>query len=159
MVNWGIRAAFVCALASLVGLAWGYQNGLGSSRGRTELEHGIHLPPSAHEFQCKGDAWGGFLVLGARALFLIDVSDLPSLLKELDIQEQNLLLDSSDGDVEQASLTSATPTRGGFRQSWAGVAEPLGNIVCASPRGDSLDVELWQVRDNLVAVNLHTDWN
>lgn len=97
--------------------------------------------------------------LGARALFLIDVSDLPSLLENLDIQEQNLLLADSPGEDRSAILQSATPTRGGFRQMWDGSAQPLGSVVCSSSRGDSLEVEFWKVHDGLVAVNLHTDWN
>jgi len=159
MISWAIRAAFVCVLSSIVGLAWGYENGLASSRSRCEREHGIQLPASARDFQCKGDAWGGFMDMGARALFLIDVSDLPSLLKELDIHEKNLLLADSPNAGLNSAFKSNTPTRGGFRQIWDGDAEPMGTVQCGSKRGDSLNVALWQVRHGLVAVNLHTDWN
>ena len=97
--------------------------------------------------------------VGARALFLIDVSDLPSLLKELDISEKNLLLADTSNEGLNTDFASDTPTRGGFRQIWEGDAEPMGTARCGSKRGDSLNVGLWQVRDGLVAVNLHTDWN
>ena len=74
-------AAFVAVLVWLV-----IRN---DPRTRAEREHGITLPLSAHNIQCKGDAWRGFLDRGAATMFEMSTNEWTAL--EVDSGELRVL--------------------------------------------------------------------
>ena len=153
---WVARVGVVLGISTVLCLAWSYENGLGSCRKRAEREHGITLPSSAQEIQCRGDAWGGFLDSGARALFVMDHTELDDFYSGLQIEDR-VFLDRAEIAGDDAYLTQ--PRKAGFDTSWHDEATLLEKLICYSPRGDSLDVVLWRLADDRVAVHLHTDWN
>src|SRR4051794_20168333 len=55
-------------------------------RSRIEHEHGVHLPDSASDFECKGDAQRGFLDRGASSAFLISSNDLAGFVSQLKVR-------------------------------------------------------------------------
>src|ERR1700730_789573 len=82
-----IMLIIVATLACGFGLlfVFGY---VGSSGVRVSREHGLKVPPSAHNFVCGGDAWMHRLSdSGAASAFEMKSSDLPGFLSQLKIQE------------------------------------------------------------------------
>jgi hypothetical protein len=148
MAVWLLRISTLACAGALVAFAWGYENGLCSSRARAEKEHGIALPSSATHIRCRGDAWGGFLDRGARAAFLMNSADLPFFLRQLDVRTNAVA-------VSYFRLPEDLAAEVGAAES----TTLLEALTCRSPRGNQLDVKVWRVKSDTLAVNLHTDWN
>jgi hypothetical protein len=127
-------------------LAFGF---VGNSAARIRREHGLNVPPTAHSFVCGGDAWAHrFMDSGAASAFEMASSDLPSFLSQLKIQNIH------DGDCCILPVNS----RYQIRRPWtSGVA--LKTYRCASPTGDSLEIQIWKVDATTTGVLLYTDWN
>jgi hypothetical protein len=122
---------------------------LGSSGIRITREHGLRLPQSAHSFVCGGDAWmHSFSDSGAASAFEMASSDLPSFLSQLKIRETR----------EGASSIFPADPQYQIPPPWtSGVL--LKTYHCASPTGNSLDVQVWEVDAVTTGVLLYTDWN
>jgi len=122
---------------------------VGSSGVRVRREHGLEIPPTAHSFVCGGDAWmHRFMDSGAASAFKMASSDLPSFLTQLK------LLETHDGDCRILPINSQYQ----IRRPWtSGIASKT--YRCASPTGDSLEVQIWKIDAATVGVILYTDWN
>jgi len=122
---------------------------VGNSAVRVSREHGLNIPPTAHSFVCGGDAWAHrFMDSGAASAFEMASSDLPSFLSQLKIQETH------EGDCCILPMNSQYQ----IRRPWtSGVA--LKTYRCASPTGDSLEIQIWKVDAATIGVLLYTDWN
>ena len=155
-------------LAALVPFC-GCKSSPGSPRDRAEREHGITLPASAGNIQCRGDASRGFLDRGASTLFEMKPRDLDSFLSQLTINTRNGPAVAGPGDPcvngwnvwPQSSPTfvPGNDVYGGFTSTWQGPAVPSEMLSCNSLVGDWLHVELWNVSTNCIVVKMFTDWN
>jgi hypothetical protein len=122
---------------------------VGDSAVRIRREHGLKLPSSASQFECKGDAWITIMDRGASSTFVMARSDMPSFVAQLKIR------DSSTGAV-----TSIFPGNAQYQVSapWR-TGVPIATHYCRSPTGDSLAVQFWSIDEARVGVCLYTDWN
>lgn len=122
---------------------------VGDSAVRIRREHGLRLPPSASQFECRGDAWISILDRGASSTFVMARSDMASFVAQLKIRE------SSTGVV-----TSIFPGNAQYQVSapWR-TGTPIATHHCQSPTGDSLSVQFWSIDESRVGVCLYTDWN
>lgn len=151
----------------LLGLAlqWALQ-----PRHRAEREHGLRLPGTARQIQCRGDAWKGFLDRGAVALFQLPSGELPGFLGQLSIRSESAPAHAT-GDplvngwnvwpTGSATFVPGNSKFGNLQKTWAGSAKPVRMLSCDSPKGDWLHVELWELdsTDSEALVKLYTDWN
>ena len=138
-------------------------------RDRAEREHGIALPASASNIQCRGDASRGFLDRGASSLFEMKPENLDRFLSQLSINSRNGPAKTGPGNPCQNGYNvwpqgspTAVPTNeqyGGFNVTWQGAAVPSEMLSCQSPVGDYLHVEIWNVGTNCIVVKMYTDWN
>jgi hypothetical protein len=122
---------------------------VGDSAVRIRREHGLQLPPSASQFECKGDAWITIMDRGASSTFVMARSDMATFVAQLKIRE------SSTGAV-----TSIFPGNRQYQISapWR-TGVPIATHYCRSPKGDSLAVQFWSIDETRVGVCLYTDWN
>jgi hypothetical protein len=166
----GIAILFLVAIAIAVVLGVSaYEKGCCSSQSRAEREHGITLPSSTRDIQCRGDAWVGVMDRGASTMCQMASSDLPSFLSPLTITFRCGPTKSGPGDpcvngwnVWPDSSPTAVPGNeeyGGFTKTWQGAAMPIEMLSCQSPVGDSLHVEVWSVETTSLVIKLYTDWN
>jgi len=114
-------------------------------RSRIEHEHGLRLPTSASEFECRGDAARGFLDRGAASAFTVATNDLAGFLAQLTVR---------------TSLQTFIPGNSQYQlhAAWRR-GSPLATYSCASAVGDWLHVEVWPIDSTRVGVSLYTDWN
>ena len=75
----------VCVLALI---AWRIMSPVSDPRTRAEREHGIRLPASARNIQCRGDASRGVLDRGAATMFEMSTNDLTAFVAQLRIKSQ-----------------------------------------------------------------------
>lgn len=140
------------------------------NRRRAEVEQGMKLPASARNFQCKGDAHRGFLDRGSLVMFEMSRSELSPFVKTLPIKDRCLPLSNSGDPTKNGYAGSAwgkntsvvTPGNeqyGGLRKTWSGLATPMEAFGCASPVGDWLCVQLWELENGDLLVKMYTDWN
>ena len=118
---------------------------VGDSANRIRREHGLQLPASASEFECKGDAWISFLDRGAASAFEISTNDLAAFVAQLRLNP---------------SGTKFIPGNSQYRlhAPWR-AGNSLATYSCDSPTGDWLYVEIWPINAFRVGVCLYTDWN
>lgn len=142
----------VLAVLSLAGLIVfeGWTIGWSNTRLRAEMSHGMSLPPSAHDIQCRGDA---LTSIGDRAeitWFQISSGDLKPFLA-------GLASSSTTRPVFGASLGNAEYT--GHQKTWTG-PQTLNQIFqCRSPAGDFLIIEVWDLPGGEHLIKMYTDWN
>ncbi len=138
-------AVFVMGLLALPFFA-GF---VGDSAVRIRREHGLQLPLSASQFECRGDAWISIIDRGAASTFVMARSDMASFISQVRVRE------SSSGVV-----TSIFPGNPQYQVSapWR-TGTPLETHYCQSPTGDSLSVQFWSIDESQVGVCLYTDWN
>ena len=165
-----MRKFFLTALAIVVVgvLAWIVVSPGGDARARAEREHGIALPISATNIQCRGDASRGFLDRGAATLFEMSTNDLARFISQLRINSRSAPAQASgDPTVNGYNVwPSGSPTfvpgnsqYGGFHRTWQAQPVPIEMLSCSSPKGDWLHVELWRLEESRVLVKMYTDWN
>ena|ERR1041385_3040716 len=155
----------VCILALV---AWRVMSPGGDPRKRAEHEHGIALPASARNIQCRGDASRGFLDRGAATMFEMSTNDLTAFIAQLRIKSRTTPVKAA-GDpkvngynVWPTGAQTFVPGNckyGGFRCTWQGEATPVEMLSCSSPTGDWLHVELWRLEGEAMLVKMYTDWN
>lgn len=143
--------------------------GSGSSRFRAEHDHGISLPASARNIQCRGDAWVGFLDRGAVTLFEMASGELGSFLSQVRVTSRSAPALPGPGDpcvggwnvwpVGSPTACPGNPEYCGFTNTWQGTTVPSEMMSCASPVGDSLHIEVWGVVPTGLVIKLCTDWN
>lgn len=136
---------------------------------RSERLHGIHLPPSASEIQCRGDAWHWAPDRGEATLFEMKSPDLAGFVAGLKIRSRSLPVRTAPADptlngwnVWPDTAKSFVPGNrqyGGFSRTWTGDAIPVEMLSCASPTGDWLHVEYWKLPGDSLLVKMYTDWN
>src|SRR5882724_5098484 len=123
---------------------------VGNSAVRVRREHGLKLPHSARAFVCRGDAWMHlFMDSGAASAFEMDARDLPSFLAQFKIlQTKECLPGCIFPGNSQYQL----------HRAWmSGIS--MKTYRCASPTGDSLEVQIGTIDEAHVGVLLYTDWN
>lgn len=149
---------------------------IGNSRFRTEWDHGVKLPPSARNFQCRGDAWRCFLDRDAVAVFEVESNEAKSFLATLNI-ESEFPLPNVPGNqpLDGISLSYSIPIAGTTQQwtnyprptggnpnalhrTWTGTPQPIRALHCKSPVGDWLQIIEWEV-DGHTLLQLSTNWN
>jgi len=135
------------ALASSMVVAVGviiYQGILDQSTERIAREHGLALPPSATNPECRGDAWRMILDRGASSTFEMARTDLCAFVSKLRVQGHH----------------TSIPANRIYQVSAPWIAKsPLASYECASPTGDFLDVQIFPIDCKRVGVRLYTDWN
>lgn len=117
---------------------------------RVAQEHGITLPASISEIECRGDAWKrSFIDCGAICTFEMPASDLPAFLKTLTIHKSSRGVGDTivPGNSQYAVTAAWTFTTPDFA------------FDCESPTGDFLTVRTWDLSSSDVGVLLYTDWN
>jgi hypothetical protein len=145
-VRWRVLAG--TGMLALVVFQW-WTIALSDTRLRAEMEHGMRLPPSAHHFQCRGDALTAPLDRAAITWFEISAADLGPFLAGL-----------KPGNVVPpfgAGLANAQYS--GHVQTWSGTATFNQIVRCASPVGDFLIVEVWDLPAGGHLIKMYTDWN
>ena len=123
---------------------------LGGSSFRVAREHGLKVPASAAHFICGGDARIGILDRGAASAFEMTEKDLPIFISQLKVRK------------EWAGVAgSIFPGNSQYQINipWRAKATGLRTYQCASPNGDTLSVEVWQINQSKVGICLYTDWN
>ena len=140
-----IKVAAIAALVLLVVTFAFTHSSFGDPRARIEHEHGLHLPASAASFECRGDAWKGFLDRGAASAFVIASNDLVTFISQLKARH---------------GLTTFIPGNSQYQldAAWRN-GTPAATYSCDSSVGDWLHVEVWPVDDTRVGICLYTDWN
>jgi hypothetical protein len=150
-------AAFVLMLIYVLG---------SDTRLRAELEHGIGLPWSASNIQCRGDALTSFGDRAAVTWFEMNHSDLAGFLRRLEVTSRGGLWATWGGKStprrrvwapHRAALSN--PEYSGHAKTWAGEATPNQAMQCRSPVGDFLVVEILDKPDGGHVVKMWTDWN
>jgi len=150
---------------------------IGNSRFRTEWDHGIKLPTSARNFQCRGDAFKLVLDRNAISLFEMDTADAQiffSLFKiesEFTLQSAQTVCDPLNptplhyaipvGGTTPAWTSTAGTGLGNvykWRKTWSAQPTVIRSMHCKSPVGDWLQIIEWEV-DGHRLIQLHTDWN
>jgi hypothetical protein len=153
----------VCIVA-----AWFFVRAGDSFRLRAEREHGIKLPLLAHDIQCRGDAWHGFLDRGAATIFEMHTNDLPQFMAQLQIRSRRTPARVT-GDPTMngwnvwpegsSTFVPGDDQYSGFERTWQGQATPIEMLSCSSSKGDWLHVELWRLESGSLVVKMFTDWN
>ena len=161
-----VVAAMVMVILALVGL---WLMPARDPRVRAEREHGIKLPSTAVNIQCRGNAWHGFLDRGATALFEINGNDLAEFSGQFHVRSRRTPVRTSPADplingwnVWPQDARSHVPSNleyGGFKRTWTGEAVPIEMLSCDSPTGDWLHVEFWKLPEASWLVKMYTDWN
>ncbi|HVX83425.1 MAG TPA: hypothetical protein VH253_01270 [Phycisphaerae bacterium] len=113
---------------------------------RAEWEHGVVLPGSVRDLQCRGDANRLIGDRGASTVFDMDAGDLAGF-------EAGL-----PGRVGFRTFVPGNGEYRDFRFPWSG-AGPSETFNCASATGDWLHVEVWPMGGGRVGVWIYTDWN
>jgi hypothetical protein len=141
------------SLLTILGVGLLYLFGyVGASSARIEREHGLKLPSSARSFVCRGDAWmHDFSDSGAASAFEMASLGLPAFISQLKVQK---VTDGYD-------FFPIFPSNSQYpiHRPWMSSGTPLKTYHCASPTGDSLDVQIWRIDEAHVGVLLYTDWN
>jgi hypothetical protein len=137
-------------------------------RTRAEHEHGVRLPVSAQNIQCRGDASRGFLDRGAATIFEMRTNDLTAFVAQLRIRSRTKPVKAA-GDPKvngynvwptgAQTFVPGNSKYGGFRCTWQGEATPVEMLSCSSSTGDWLHVELWRLEGGALLVKMFTDWN
>ncbi len=163
-----IASLVVCGVLAVILTSY-ISKSTGDSRERAEYEHGVRLPPSAAEIQCRGDGWlrvtpirGGFV----NSMFEMEPAELPAFLAPLHIRSRAApALASGDPKVNgwnvwpQGSPTFivGNPQGGGdWRQTWSGTATPMEMVSCDSPEGRFLHLEFWKLDSGKMLVKMGT---
>ncbi|MFD0892127.1 hypothetical protein KBB96_11920 [Luteolibacter ambystomatis] len=121
-----------------------YQGILDQSTERIVREHGLSLPSSASNPECRGDAWHMILDRGASSTFEMARTDLCSFVSTLRIRGSHLMI----------------PANGQYQVSAPWIAKrPIASYECDSPTGDWLNVQIFPIDCKKVGVRLYTDWN
>ena len=147
-VKIALLSTLVACVASVppVALLGGF---VGQSKRRIEREHGLKLPPSAVNFECRGDA---LLVLqdrGAATAFEIKTTDLPVFVAQLKVRQCR---------TNSTEFIFPANPQYQVRRPWM-VGSSLIVYECISPVGSFLNVQIWGIDDRRVGVCLYTDWN
>jgi hypothetical protein len=171
-VFWGMRKILVSVTIVLVGLVliWLVVFVMQGSRVRAEHEHGIRLPPTATNIQCRGDAWLRILPdRGAATIFEMSTNDLTAFVAQLKITSRGAPVRTTNADplingyniwpTNSKSFVPGGSQYGGFKCTWSGEPIPIEMLSCASPKGDWLHVELWKLPGDSLLVKMFTDWN
>ena len=137
--------ALAVLLAALCVRTWVHATA--QSRSRIEREHGVKLPASARHFQCRGDAWVGFLDRGASSVFEMDLADQGAFVAQLRIAPGVFTFIPGNDRYRQ------------FKLPWRKEVNPLGEYSCRSRTGDWLHVQVYPIDGQRVDVWLYTDWN
>ncbi len=136
----------ICVVLISLPYALGY---LGDSATRVRREHGLELPASASHFICGGDAWS-VLDRGAASAFEISRADLPKFMAQLAIRE-------SVREVPNSIFPGNSQYQ--IRIPWRASAIGMNTYLCASPTGDFMRIEVWQIDKTRIGICLYTDWN
>jgi hypothetical protein len=138
-------SVFLIFLALVLGLPFigGF---VGDSAIRVRREHGLRLPASASNFECRGDAWLCIMDRGASSAFEIASNDLRGFVAQLKTRQS----DSDSLIPGNSQYRLSAPWRSGAR---------LASYLCDSPTGDWLYVEVWPIDAVRVGICLYTDWN
>lgn len=168
--SFGIIAVLLCIYGGMV-LSRYVARSTGDSRERAELEHGVLLPPSAADIQCRGDGWlrvtpisGGFVT----TMFEMNPAEMSTFLAPLRIRSRNgPAIATGDPLVNGWNVWSQkSPTfipgneqGGGWRQTWTGAATPVEMVSCDSPEGRFLHLEFWKLEDGSLLVKMCTMWD
>jgi len=142
-----LMVVILCSLAYGLLFFFGYS---GNSAARVRREHGLKVPHSARGFVCRGDAWMHLLMdSGAASAFEMEASDLPSFVAQLKIVQTNECL---PGYIFPGNSQYQ------IHRPWmSGIS--IKTYRCASPTGDSLEVQIGAIDEAHVGVLLYTDWN
>ncbi|HEY7115288.1 MAG TPA: hypothetical protein VH475_01810 [Tepidisphaeraceae bacterium] len=140
------------------------------TRLRAELEHGMRLPWSAHNIQCRGDALTRFDDRAAITWFEIDHADLAPFLAGLTVTSHGGAWAYTSGsryrgrtppppvwEPHRAELSN--PQYTGHVKTWTGQEKPNQALRCWSPVGDFLIVEVLDKPDGGHVIKMYTDWN
>jgi hypothetical protein len=133
------------ALAPTAALVRGF---VGQNKKRIEREHGLKLPLSASNFVCRGDA---LLILqdrGAASAFEMNSDELPKFIAQLRIRR-----------TESNGVGIIFPSNPQYQVQRPWMTGKSIIYYCASSKGNSLHVQIWDVEDRKVGVCLYTDWN
>jgi hypothetical protein len=170
--KWWIGLAFATlGLIAIYGLSSYVARSTGNSRERAEYEHGIALPPSASEIQCRGDGWlrvtpisGGFVT----TMFEMNPADTAAFLAPLRIRSRNgPAVPTGDPLVNGWNVwPEKSPTfipgnvqGGGWQQTWTGAATPVEMVSCDSPVGRFLHLEFWELDRGTRLIKICTMWD
>ena len=142
-----LAVVILCSFAYVLLFLFGYA---GNSAARVRREHGLKVPSSARGFICRGDAWKHlFIDSGAASAFEMEVRDLPSFVTQLKILKTseglpcNIFPGNSQYQIHRTWMSDNS----------------MKTYLCASPTGDSLEVQIWAIDEAHVGVLLYTDWN
>lgn len=142
----------VMAVLSLAGLIifelWTI--GWSNTRLRAEMSHGMRLPPSAHNIQCRGDALTSIADRAEITWFQISAGDLKAFLGSLGTT-------TTTQPVFGASLANSEYS--GHQKTWTGTESYNQWLQCRSPVGDFLIVEVWDLPGGEHLIKMYTDWN
>lgn len=157
----------------LLTLLWAYAYAMiwTNTRFRAQREHGIPLPSSARDIQCRGDAYLPIPDRGALTLFEMDEAEMADFADQLQPAATiTALVNAAPVDPLKSAQSWARTGRlssfvpGNVRnstllQTWKGPAHPIKAFLnCRSPVGDWLHVEFYSIEDG-VLVKMYTDWN
>lgn len=148
---------------------------IGNSRFRTEWDHGVKLPPSARNFQCRGDAYRLVLDRWAISIFEIDTADAPAFFAQFQSESEYMIAPGVYDPLNPATLHYSIPVGGttpvwtyipgtqygnvyGWRKTWNSQPSAVRALYCRSPKGDWLRIVEWDV-DGHRLIQMHTDWN
>ena len=113
---------------------------------RAQWEHGITLPASVSDIECRGDANRLVLDRGASTIFVINANDLPAFKSSL---------------PPAVSFDTFVPDNAQYRSftfPWT-AKQASETLSCESPKGDWLHVEIWPMQSSRVGIWMYTDWN
>ena len=161
-------ALWVVVFAAAVSLGLWSSGRSGVLRERAEREHGILLPSSARDIQCRGDAGRGFLDRGAVTMFEMDAGELAAFVGQVTVNSRTAPV-RTHGDprvngwnVWPEGASSFVPVESvyaGFERTWVGEPTPIEMLNCSSPTGDFLHLEFWRLESGSLLVKIYTDWN
>ena len=144
-----------------------------SPRDRAQSEHGISLPPSATDIQCRGDASSLIATWididrGASTIFEVKTSDIDLFEKQLHIITRSYPVNKSGDPTVNGynvwtkgaqTFVPGNSIYGGFTKTWNKPLTPIEMLSCNSTTGDWLHVEIWRVDNTNSLIKLYTDWN
>lgn len=135
---------------------------------RAETVHGLSFPASSEALQNSGNAPSLFPDRGLVTLLEIAAADLRPFLTQLTIEEKREPLLAKGSPLQNGwnvwphDSKSCVPGNEVFaqlKQTWEGEAVPRQMMSCASPTGDWLHLEIWDLPEQRVLLKLYTDWN
>ena len=163
-------ATILCVMA-ILSLGKYIARSTGDSRERAELEHGVLLPPSAANIQCRGDGWmrvtpisGGFVT----TMFEMNPTEMSAFLAQHHIRSRNgPAILTGDPLVNGWNVwPQGSPTfipgneqGGGWRRTWSGATTPVEMVSCDSPEGMFLHLEFWKLDSGSILVKMCTMWD